>query len=55
MKESDINDDEERVEEVAAEEEMGETSEAQVNYDKLIEEGKIPADYVPKDIVFKVE
>ena len=32
--------------------ELGETNEAQVNYDKLIEEGKIPADYVPKDISF---
>ena len=32
--------------------ELGETNEAQVNYDKLIEEGKNPADYVPKDISF---
>ena len=31
--------------------ELGETNEAQVNYNKLIEEGKIPADYIPKDII----
>ena len=35
--------------------EMGETSEGQINYDKLIEEGKIPADYVPKDITFEAK
>ena len=32
--------------------EMGETNEAQANYDKLIEEGKILKDYVPKEITF---
>ena len=35
--------------------EMGETEEAQVNYDKLIEEGKIPKDYAPKEITFETK
>ena len=35
--------------------EMGETDEARVNYDKLIEEGKIPKDYTPKEITFETK
>jgi TPR repeat protein len=27
--------------------------EGKVNYDKLIEEGKIPADYAPKEVTFE--
>ena len=34
---------------------MGETDEAQANYDQLIEEGKIPKDYAPKDITFETK
>ena len=30
--------------------ELGEAEESQANFDKMVEESKIPMDYVPKDI-----